>query len=242
MLSSVVRAQTTSASADSSDTVQLKRHLAPPLSTLQQGNELLKEAVICLHQGKPGEAEEKARKAVAIAPQALSDLRFDLDTYDSYPQIGRLMLFESIEKHNANVQLLVDDQVNRVEGISIPGQSTDDRQRTFKSAARAVLQEHGFTDPIFFQKSDGSWVGLSSRPSLRPLGQASKLSSYEVLQAEMVMSTEGDVTLELSPHAWIGSDYALLGKPFQISSGITKERRELAVGLVQKASLTSQHK
>ena len=65
------------------------------------------------------------------------------------------------------------------------------------------------------------------RPRLRRLGESGAASTWEVLQAIIETTTDNQVTLDLVPYAWIGSDYAILGKIPQINLGITRERAEI---------------
>jgi hypothetical protein len=73
-----------------------------------------------------------------------------------------------------------------------------------------VLEEHGFTPPLFFEKQGSLRVAISARPRLKPLGEASVTSAYEILQVKVETTPDNRVTLELVPYAWIGSGYAIL--------------------------------
>jgi hypothetical protein len=59
------------------------------------------------------------------------------------------------------------------------------------------------------------------------LGESGATSPWEVLQAIIETTPDNQVTLDLVPYAWIGSDYAILGRIPQIKLGITRERAEI---------------
>jgi hypothetical protein len=189
---------------------------------------LVREAALLISNGGQKDAEKKARQAVAIDPRRLSGLRFDLECYDEHPQMGPLMLFASIERQAKEDLVLATDETNKFDAIKLPKLEATEGRRRFESAVSQVLEEHGFTTPFFVEKPGALWVAFSARPRLKPLGEAHTTSAYEVLQAQIETTPDGHVTLELVPYAWIGSDYAILGKIFQIPIGITRERAEIA--------------
>lgn len=118
------------------------------------------------------------------------------------------------------------DVTNKLEVIELPNVSPAERLRRFGSAVSKVLEEHGFTPPLFFEMQGSLRVGISARPRLKPLGEASATSAYEILQARIETTSDNHVTLELVPYTWIGSGYAILGKLFE--DGIPRERAEIA--------------
>jgi len=118
------------------------------------------------------------------------------------------------------------DVTNKLEAIELPNVSPAERLRRFDSAVSKVLEEHGFTPPLFFEMQGSLRVAISARPRLKPLGETSTTSAYEILQARIETTPDNHVTLELVQYAWIGSGYAILGKLFE--DGIPQERAQIA--------------
>jgi hypothetical protein len=115
---------------------------------------------------------------------------------------------------------------NTPEVIDLPNVQPAERLRRFDSAVSKVLEEHGFTPPLFFEMQGSLRVAISARPRLKPLAESSVTSAYEILQARVETTPDNHVTLQLVSYAWVGSAYAILGKLFQ--EGISQERAQIA--------------
>jgi len=196
----------------------------PSLDEATKSKALLEETAFLISEGRNQEALAKARQAVAIDPQ--SPIRFLLEVYDAHPETWPTFL-ASVRAQVEVDRLLAADQTNRLAAITLPKLEPTERARMFKSAVSSVLEEHGFTSAQFIERAGSLWTAVGSRPRLKRPGESSAASSWEVLQAIIETTPDNQVTLELVPYAWIGSDYAILGTIPQINLGITRERAEI---------------
>ena len=216
-----------------------QNRVKPPTSLdhASQAKAILEEAASLITEGRHEEALAKARQAVDLDPQ--SPIRFPLEVYDADLKTGPT-LFSVIQSQVKVDRLISADQTNKLEAITLPDLAPAEQTRIFKSAVGKVLQDHGFTIPVFVERAGSLWTAVSSRPRLKRLGESSAASSFEVLQAIIETTADNQVTLELLAYAWIGSDYAGLGIIPYINLGITRERaemgRQLQVALAVKTT------
>ena len=199
--------------------------MQPPLDGALQAKALMEEAASLIGEGKDQQALAKPREAVAIDPQ--SPIRVELEHYDAHPKTGLSIFLAVVQSQVKEDRLLAADQTNRLAAITLPKLEPAERARIFKSAVSSVLEQHGFTSPQFIEKAGSLWTAVGSRPRLRRLGESGATSPWEVLQAIIETTPDNQVTLDLVPYAWIGSDYAILGRIPQIKLGITRERAEI---------------
>jgi hypothetical protein len=197
----------------------------PSLDGAVKAKALLEEAAALNGEGRDQAALAKAREAVAIDPQ--SPIRFPLEVYDAHPETGLSFFLAVVQSQVKEDRLLAADQTNRLATIRLPKLEPAERARIFKSAVSSVLEKHGFTSPQYIERAGSLWTAVGSRPRLKRLGESGAASSWEVLQAIIEMTPDNQVTLDLVPYAWIGSDYAILGTIPQINLGITRERAEI---------------
>src|SRR5438477_4980573 len=99
---------------------------------------------------------------------------------------------------------LAADMTNKPEVIELPNVTPAVRLRRFDFAVSKVLEQHGFTPPIFLEKQGSLRVAISARPRLKPLAESSATSAYEILQARVETRPDNRVTLQLVPYAWVG--------------------------------------
>ena len=199
--------------------------MPPSLDGKIKAKELMEEDAGLIEKGRDQEALAKAREAVAIDPQ--SPIRFPLDVYDAHPETGLSFFLALVQSQVKEDRLLAADQTNRLAALTLPKLEPAERARIFKSLVSSVLEEHGFTSPQFIERAGSLWTAVGSRPRLKRLGESGAASIWEVLQAIIEMTPDNQVTLDLVPYAWIGSDYAILGRIPQINLGITRERAEI---------------
>jgi hypothetical protein len=182
----------------------------PSLDGAIKTKTLMEEAASLIGEGRDQEALAKVREAVAIDPQ--SPIRFSLDVYDAHPETGLSFFLAEVQSQVKVDRLLAADQTNRLAAIRLPKLEPAERARIFKSAVSNVLEEHGFTSPQFIERAGSLWTTVGSRPRLKRLGESGAASSWEVLQAIIETTPDNQVTVDLVPYAWIGSDYAILAQ------------------------------
>ncbi len=204
---------------------QTSTQTPPALEGPTKAKALMEEAASLIGEGRDQEALAKVRRAVAIDPQ--SPMRFALEVYDAHPETGLSFFLALVQSQVKEDRLLDADQTNRLAAITLPKLEPAERARLFKSAVSRVLEEHGFTSPQFIERAGSLWTAVGSRPRLKRLGESDVASSWEVLQAIIETTSDNQVRLDLVPYAWIGSDYAILGRLPQINLGITRERAEI---------------
>jgi len=211
--------------SNGADVRQARAKMPPSLDGATKAKALMEEAAAMIGKGRDQEAMAKTREAVTIDPQ--SSIRFALEVYDAHPETGLSFFLALVQSQVKEDHLLAADQTNSLAAITLPKLEPAERGRNFKSAVSSVLEEHGFTNPHFIERAGSLWTAVGSRPRLKRLGESGAASTWEILQAIIETTPDNQVTLDLVPYAWIGSDYAILGRIPQINLGITRERTEI---------------
>ena len=88
-------------------------------------------------------------------------------------------------------------------------------RQKFQSAAERVFEAHHFPPPAVRDGARPAASAMSARPH----------SAQEVEMALAELSQAGEVKLQIRSYAWVGSDWALLGRLF--TGPVSKEASEM---------------
>jgi hypothetical protein len=128
--------------------------------------------------------------------------------------------------------MAADAATNKVPVIELSALPPGEPKAQFEDAVRKIARQHGFTDPQFSQtleKTGTVWRAVFDRPRLNAPGRGPESSPKdESLGGSVEVTPDGRVTLRLVPFCRVASNYALLGRMFQVRLGITRERAEMA--------------
>ena len=211
--------------------------IRPPFVEAQPAQALTNSATTQLAGPQPVsvsvEQQAKARGLVLAGDTALMQESYrQADDHlrqalSNDPEAKRAQFILFVSQPPAKVECPVPaTDTNQLQAIELPKVEATERLRRFQSAVSKVLEEHGFTPPLFLEKPGGLRVAVCARPRLKPFGGASATSAYEVLEARVETTADNRVALELVAYAWVGSGYAILGKLFQ--DGLHQEQAEIA--------------